>query len=160
LDARASTPLPNYADVVIIGSGIAGTAIARTLLDHQYKGSPLRVVMLEARDVCSGATGRNGGHISPNTYHDYLDLGAKYGESAAQAIVRFRLAHLPALLAVAEEEDVLLESQARMVEQLDVFLQDTVYQHAKNALTAYLIAFPEQREIYKTYEDKSALEVI
>ncbi|KAJ7088376.1 hypothetical protein B0H15DRAFT_1022408 [Mycena belliarum] len=105
LDTRADQPLPSKADVVIIGSGITGTAVARTLLAGAR--TPLRVVMLEARDVCSGATGRNGGHVSPNTYQEYAQLGRKYGARAAQAIVRFRLAHLPALLSAAEEEDLL-----------------------------------------------------
>ncbi len=45
---------PGYADVVIIGSGITGTSVARTLVTQ----SPLNVVMLEARETCSGATGR------------------------------------------------------------------------------------------------------
>lgn len=53
--------LPDYADVVIVGSGITGTAFARTLLDW-HRGNdpdtPLKVVMLEARDACSGATAR------------------------------------------------------------------------------------------------------
>ena len=49
--------LPGYADVVIIGSGITGTSIARTLL-AESKHDPVKVVMLEARDACSGATGR------------------------------------------------------------------------------------------------------
>lgn len=49
--------LPTYADVVIIGSGITGTSIARTLL-RDGESETLRVVMLEAREVCSGATGR------------------------------------------------------------------------------------------------------
>lgn len=54
--------VPSYADVVVIGSGITGTSFARTLLDydadHARKSKPLQVVMLEAREVCSGATGR------------------------------------------------------------------------------------------------------
>jgi hypothetical protein len=56
LGGQQEKSLSAYADVVIIGSGIAGTAIARTLLTAA--STPLRVVMLEARDVCSGATGR------------------------------------------------------------------------------------------------------
>lgn len=48
--------LPEYADIVIIGSGITGTSIARTLMAEG--GSELKVLMLEARDACSGATGR------------------------------------------------------------------------------------------------------
>lgn len=50
-----------HADVVIVGSGISGTAIAKALLEHVRDSKPvqpLRVVMLEARDACSGATGR------------------------------------------------------------------------------------------------------
>ncbi|KAJ7328488.1 nucleotide-binding domain-containing protein [Mycena albidolilacea] len=157
LDARPKNPpLPEYADVVIIGSGITGTAVARTLLDSSEE--PLRVVMLEARDVCSGATGRNGGHISPNTYQDYSEVAAKYGPSAAQAIMRFRLAHLSALLEVATEEDLLRESQARRVDQFDAYLQDKVYQRAKNALEGYLTACPEWRGKHiVSDDDKSAL---
>ena len=56
LPARNNAALPAYSDVVIIGSGITGVSCARTLLK---KGPPgLRVLVLEARDVCSGATGR------------------------------------------------------------------------------------------------------
>jgi NADPH-dependent 2,4-dienoyl-CoA reductase/sulfur reductase-like enzyme len=48
--------LPSHVDVLVIGSGITGLSCTRTLLN---KGpSSLRVLVLEARDVCSGATGR------------------------------------------------------------------------------------------------------
>ncbi|KAK7065001.1 hypothetical protein R3P38DRAFT_2827471 [Favolaschia claudopus] len=157
--------LPEYADVVIIGSGISGTAIARTLLDSQ-KGSdadvkePLRVVMLEARDVCSGATGRNGGHISPNTYQDYAELAATYGSQAAQQIIRYRLAHLPQLMKVAEEEGLLEVSQARVVEQLDAYLQEGTYRKAGKLFGGYVDAIPEERKNYKTYEGEEAVKVM
>lgn len=48
--------LLEYADVVVVGSGITGTSVARTLLKKGPRD--LNVVMLEARTVCSGATGR------------------------------------------------------------------------------------------------------
>lgn len=54
--AKHISELPVYADVVIIGSGISGTSVARKLLSDESKS--LGVVMLEARDICSGATGR------------------------------------------------------------------------------------------------------
>lgn len=56
-DLRSTAELPETADVVIIGSGISGASIALGLLNAD-KG--LKVVMLEARQACSGATGRNG----------------------------------------------------------------------------------------------------
>lgn len=47
--------LPAYADIVIIGSGITGASVAYNVLAREAR---LKIVMLEARDVCSGATGR------------------------------------------------------------------------------------------------------
>lgn len=48
-------PLPNTVDIVIIGSGITGTSVAYNLFQNE---ASLTVLMLDARDVCSGATAR------------------------------------------------------------------------------------------------------
>ena len=57
--AHYCSHLPQQADIVIIGSGITGTSVARTLLDRAHAAGKLPVLlMLEARDACSGATGR------------------------------------------------------------------------------------------------------
>lgn len=48
------------AETVIIGSGITGTLIAHGLLERDHGSDGKRVVMLEARNFCGGATGRNG----------------------------------------------------------------------------------------------------
>jgi hypothetical protein len=56
-DVRTTDELPSTADYVIVGSGISGAAIAKNLLESRPNAS---VVMLEARQACSGATGRNG----------------------------------------------------------------------------------------------------
>lgn len=55
--------LPSYGDYVIIGSGISGTCIAYNLLTRKPGA---RVLMLEAREACSGATGRNGAYSLKN----------------------------------------------------------------------------------------------
>lgn len=63
-DLRSTTSLPETADVVIIGSGITGAAVAWHLLQEQGASEQQQrrqtIVMLEARQACSGATGRNG----------------------------------------------------------------------------------------------------
>ena len=51
---RTTTNLPTRASVVIIGSGITGVFAARELI----ASGVTEVVVLEARDICSGATGR------------------------------------------------------------------------------------------------------
>lgn len=60
--ASYCSPFPDEVDVVIIGSGITGVSVARNLCEN---APALRVAILEARTLCSGATGRNGGHIKP-----------------------------------------------------------------------------------------------
>ncbi|VUC24725.1 unnamed protein product, partial [Clonostachys rosea] len=63
LGHRTTPQLPAEADVVVVGSGITGTFAARELVS-QGRG----VVLLEAREACWGATGRNGGHCQPMVY--------------------------------------------------------------------------------------------
>ena len=54
---QSSPQIPTYADVVVVGSGISGSSIAYNLLEKQ---PDLSVVLLEARQAASGASGRNG----------------------------------------------------------------------------------------------------
>src|SRR5271155_496961 len=68
---RSSKSLPtDVLDVVIIGSGFSGTSVAWHLLHDSDRNANLKILMLEARDVCSGATGRNGSLIR----NDYVDF--------------------------------------------------------------------------------------
>lgn len=158
--------LPLYADVVIVGSGISGTAIAKALLDYvrddpdsKLCGTPLKVVMLEARDTCSGATGRcgrlylclahthgycrNGGHIVPNVYTEYFELKKKYGAATAQEILRFRLEHIPTIIGVAKDENLLQDAQARLVDDYDAFLHHDMFEKAMTELESYLAEVPK-----------------
>ena len=57
LGHRTTPDLPAKADIVIVGSGLTGSAVARFLgEDERVVGK--RVVMVEAREACWGATGR------------------------------------------------------------------------------------------------------
>lgn len=56
-DRRTTLNLPEHADVVILGSGVSGSTTAYNLLSTD---GGLKVVMLEARQAASGASGRNG----------------------------------------------------------------------------------------------------
>ncbi|KAK7454165.1 hypothetical protein CaCOL14_005707 [Colletotrichum acutatum] len=73
LGHRTTRDLPPTADVVVIGSGITGAFAAKELLERAGAGAggkeKKRVVLLEAREVCWGATGRNGGHCQPVAYN-------------------------------------------------------------------------------------------
>ncbi|KAI0050122.1 FAD dependent oxidoreductase [Auriscalpium vulgare] len=147
--ATRQDTLPPHVDVAIIGSGITGTACARALLARQCDGAPLSVVMLEARETCSGATGRNGGHIAPDMFHDYAELRQDHGIDMARKIVRFRLAHLEELMRVADEEGATECSQIRAVERLDVHFELERYEKMKAALELCKADMPEEaRDVY------------
>jgi hypothetical protein len=57
LGHRTTPHLPTKADIVIIGSGISG-AFAAHWLRNDKATKHLKVLMLEAREACWGATGR------------------------------------------------------------------------------------------------------
>jgi hypothetical protein len=171
---------------VIIGSGITGTSFARAILGHNsgndVQGKPLKIIMLEARDTCSGATGRfveffhpffqthivvkelterirNGGHITPVLYSDYIGLKETYGKEMAKQIIRFRLSHLQELLTVAKEENLLDDSQCRQVEAFDVFHDTGLFRKALSWLREYQTDLPEESLHFKVYESPAELEV-
>ncbi|THV01231.1 FAD dependent oxidoreductase [Dendrothele bispora CBS 962.96] len=166
--------LPEFADVVIIGSGITGTSFARQLLDMYYGGGkgkgkdvdkdkdedkkPLKVVMLEARDACSGATGRNGGHVRPDSYPEYAVWKKKFGLEEARALVRFRRSHVEEMVRVAEEEGLVEDSQARRVQTYDVFYEKVFLDDMKSRLEVYLEDIPEEKDQWTVYlEDRESI---
>jgi glycine/D-amino acid oxidase-like deaminating enzyme len=68
--ANAALPT-NELDVLIVGSGISGVSAAYHLAS---KAHGLKVAIFEARDFCSGATGRNGGHLHSAAALFFADL--------------------------------------------------------------------------------------
>ncbi|KAJ6440289.1 hypothetical protein O9K51_06079 [Purpureocillium lavendulum] len=69
LGHRSTADLPHTADVVVIGSGITGAFAARELV-----AGGRGVLMLEAREACWGATGRNGGHCQPQVWSSTAEV--------------------------------------------------------------------------------------
>jgi hypothetical protein len=58
---RTCNTVPGQCDIAIIGTGMCGVATAYHILSDPNNGPEKpTVVLLEARQVCSGATGRNG----------------------------------------------------------------------------------------------------
>lgn len=57
-DHRSTEDLPTECDILIIGAGYTGVTTAYHLLKDNP--DPPSIVLLEARQACSGATARNG----------------------------------------------------------------------------------------------------
>ncbi|OAQ96649.1 hypothetical protein LLEC1_07482 [Akanthomyces lecanii] len=124
--------LPDLADYVIIGTGITGLAATKTVLEisqDQHTEMPLRVVALDARDVCSGATGRNGGHIKSAPYKDFAFLKEQLGSvDKAKSVLKFMLSHVGYLKEVGRQ---IPQGEVRDVETVDMFLEQKDFDMAK-----------------------------
>ncbi|KAF7978979.1 hypothetical protein HWV62_44233 [Athelia sp. TMB] len=148
--------LPKHADIVVIGSGLTGTSFARTVLKSERA---LQVVMLDARQTCAGASGRNGGHVNPVTYEEYEELKHEYGAKDARKIVRFRLKHFPELEKVVKEEGLLEETEWRSVEHSEVYFEPGQFETAQKRYKIFAADMPEEAAQCKFYDGKDAIEV-
>lgn len=63
LNENSSAGVPLSTQYLIIGSGISGALTAWELINNGIAGED--ILILEAREAVSGATGRNAGHIRP-----------------------------------------------------------------------------------------------
>lgn len=84
--APDTTPLQSdvKADVVIIGAGYCGLSTALHLAERG-----VRVVVLEAREIGFGGSGRNGGQVIPGMKFDPSELLAMFGPEKGQRLVDF-----------------------------------------------------------------------
>jgi glycine/D-amino acid oxidase-like deaminating enzyme len=84
--APETTPLDSdtQADVVIVGAGYCGLSTALHLVERG-----VRVVVLEAREIGFGGSGRNGGQVIPGIKHDPSELLARFGTERGQRLVDF-----------------------------------------------------------------------
>jgi len=70
-------------DVAVIGAGFTGLGAARKLAKEGR-----RVVVLEAKTVGFGASGRNGGHLNNGIAHSFVHATEMFGAERAKAMYR------------------------------------------------------------------------
>src|SRR3712207_4870614 len=68
-------------DVCVVGAGLVGLYLARLIA-----GQGRRVVVLEARHVAAGATGRNAGMVLTGSAYYYHQAVATYGRELAHQL--------------------------------------------------------------------------
>nr|POF06993.1 hypothetical protein CFP56_31617 [Quercus suber] len=147
---RSTRNLPSTADVVIIGSGITGAGAAHHLLNDDSQPKPndgnttakgLHVVMLEAREACWGATGRNGGHCAPALLEHVND----------QSIAQFELDNFKALTSLIEAKKIQCEFVAQG-SALGIYSSRGLAE-IKNALDIIQSNAPDLREMVKLVQE-------
>ncbi|GAA5938151.1 NAD(P)/FAD-dependent oxidoreductase [Sporobolomyces koalae] len=90
--AGRDSPLPDHADIVVIGAGLTGTCAVDALVERlgslpTARSRKVTIVVLEAREFCSGATARNGGHLTSAPILGFATLTQLYGQDEATRCV-------------------------------------------------------------------------
>lgn len=85
-------------DIVIIGAGYAGLSTALHLAELGYKP-----VVVEARDIGFGGSGRNGGQLVPGLKHDPEDILLKFGQERGQKLIDFGAGTVSAALGLIDK---------------------------------------------------------
>ncbi|KAJ0146655.1 hypothetical protein HZ326_10660 [Fusarium oxysporum f. sp. albedinis] len=99
---RSTRDLPAQCDIVIIGSGYSGAALVTHILSKCADKMP-SILVLEARQLCSGATG---GHLKPDSYNAISRLASEYGVEAAAEVANFEYANVEAVARFIRDEKV------------------------------------------------------
>ena len=141
-----SESLPGSTDYAIIGSGVTGCSIATTLLGQASQSStPCSVTVFEARKLCSGATGRNGGVLASFVPGDYKILSERYGHEEATKIARFVLRTLEKMHQLGNSSAELREaSEVRRTMDVLAFEDEHALRDAKESLDLYEEHVPEE----------------
>ncbi|TYJ54196.1 hypothetical protein B9479_005122 [Cryptococcus floricola] len=154
---RSTPELPEKADIVIIGSGYSGISTAYWIqkacpeFDAFAKpGHVPSIAILEARDVCGGATGRNGkyiiwqcGLLRPRFYTYYPAWSSRFGPEGALSLIEHEASHLAAFEALFEEEGIAEEVSFKLGQTFDAAMTEEVWVRLKGAYEAFKEAFPE-----------------
>ncbi|KAG5773036.1 hypothetical protein H9Q73_012303 [Fusarium xylarioides] len=103
---HATAELPTSVDIAIIGAGYSAAAILTHILATTPSNGRPCIIVLEARQLCSGATGRNGGHLKPDSYNAISAYASEYGIEAAAEVASFEAANVRAVTDYIQQNKV------------------------------------------------------
>ncbi|KAJ4152398.1 hypothetical protein NW754_004193 [Fusarium falciforme] len=145
-----SEALPQFSDYIIIGSGVAGCGVVKSLLENS---SPAQssVTVLEARGLCSGATGRNGGQLVKPYPSRFVQLAQDFGIEVAVKVFRLANHTLEEMHKLADSYDDQLreDAAARRVTKMVAFMDQRSWIQGQKDAKFYEEHMPEERGLFK-----------
>ncbi|KAK3712115.1 hypothetical protein LTR37_009206 [Vermiconidia calcicola] len=134
LNENSDEEVPTSTKYLIIGSGLSGSFTAWSLVESGVPGSD--IVILEAREAVSGASGRNAGHCRPDAFRGFSAYAKVHGAEQAKKIV---------------------ENEKLVFEKLDAFVKEHRVPCDLNSTTTFDVCLtPEfaayERESFEAYK--------
>ncbi|KAF8249260.1 FAD dependent oxidoreductase, partial [Wilcoxina mikolae CBS 423.85] len=151
---RTTASLPSSVKTIIIGSGISGSMLYHHL--HSL-GLSNATLMLEARNTCWGATGRNGGHCKPMLYqaNAFLELCNVFGADETLKRIRFEQLNLELVKEYISVERVNCEWAESP--SADVFYEPAPFNLAKQSIAALSRLAPDIAAHIRIVENRREL---
>lgn len=153
-----SKTLPDRTDFAIIGSGITGCSVAKTLLEHD-SSSKQSVTVFEARRLTTGATSRNGGFLMGHAASGFAGFVKAYGPDNAAQIAYFCDRTIAKIIEVAKAENLYKECQIRDVTTLLTAEGQNGFDRLSESVRLYNQHVPELRDTYLPISKEEAEKV-
>lgn len=158
-----SSTLLQQTDIAIIGSGVTGCSIAKNLLDHPSFDRSTHITVFEARNLCSGATGRNGGALTSFVPAAFTHLIDQFGEDQAVKIGRYAYRTLEKMHSLGNSTpDFKDASEVRRLRDVVGFADQETFEAAKISYKKYDEMIPDaslHHEVLSTEEARSQYNV-
>ncbi|KNE99769.1 hypothetical protein PSTG_07056 [Puccinia striiformis f. sp. tritici PST-78] len=126
-------------NVTIIGTGLTGISVALKLIDSlstaeardrfNFKDNPFDIVFVEAREFCSGATGRNGGHLTASAILGTKTRSKKFSTEEAIRAVKLEEKSVKDILDLVHKHN--WKNQVDLVEGGNVHIFDNYTQQTR-----------------------------
>lgn len=154
-----SKDLPQYADFAIIGSGITGCSVAKSILESEVAHNK-RVTVFEARSLTTGATSRNGGFLISHVPKYFKRYSNAFGADAAKKIAQFCDLTLKKISELAKVENLENESQMRDTTTIITFENEESFAEVTESIRMYEEAIPGARGEYTVINKQKAEKVM
>lgn len=153
-----SKTLPECVEYAIIGSGITGCSVAKTILDSEASHDK-KVVVFDARSLTTGATSRNGGYLMSHAPTNFKRFATIFGAQAAREIALFCNRNLKEVYELAVTEGLEKEIHLRDVTVVSTFEEKEHFDEASEAVRMYEEAIPEMRGQHRIIDKEAAEKV-
>ncbi|KAL1896130.1 hypothetical protein Sste5346_004872 [Sporothrix stenoceras] len=116
----------------------------------------MHITVLDARGLCAGATGRNGGHVKAMSPGVWYERKKHFGVKEALRIMAYEHSHVSYIADCVREDNI--DCDLHLVEGLDVYYDTSIFANAVSALEDLRKYDPSLANRYTVYTSREDLD--